>query len=708
MASTPVQDVARQVWEHRLAREPYLRVRRGLPVEQLPSGSAAETEREAGFALRMLASLDAVDPAQASADDLATAGFLRFLLEGWARAPELHWHGFSCTPYSSFFLSFAVRDVFGGARFEQSADVDRYLSLLADYRTFVAELGTKLVGQRARGILLPGPAVPGVQETLRRHRDAAPAVLGVRDERLTALPSAEAGRLRDTAGRVVADEVVPAFDAVLALFDEEYLAAAPDRVGFAQYPGGEAFYREAVRVHTASAWEPERIHELGLEQVATLADEMGKVRAELGVTADERAFHTELRARFTATSPEQVEALYLRHMAALEPKISGWFRTLPRAAYGVERLPAHMEASMTYGYYRPPTPDAPTGRYMYNGSQLDQRSTLTAATLIFHELAPGHHFHLARQAEDAALPDVRREAMDLGAFNEGWAEYAAGLGWEMGLYDDVWDRYGRLVHERFTAQRLVVDTGLNLLGWSLERAREYMRANTTDSDVQVATETLRYSTDLPGQALAYRMGFLELQRLRADAEQRLGHGFDVRGYHEAVLGLGALPFPVLEGQPCGVGPTPRQRRRHEATGSTGDGGGRGDGAARGLREHGAADRRRRPGAGPAHGRPGRAWRRTRRQCVRGRRPGRPRPRRHAAARRRHRQQRHDDRRGCRAAPRRDGAGWRGAGTGRGRPAAAGRRTGGPRRQRRHDPHRLQLRRHRRRHRRRARPGRLRR
>lgn len=548
MTSTPVQDVARQVWQHRLAREPYLRVRRGLPVEHLPSGSAAETEVEAGFARQRLAELDAVAPSSMTPDDQFTAGFLRFLLTGWERGPELHWHGFSCTPYSSFFLSFAVRDVFASVRFEHAADIERYLSLLVDYRDFVTELGVKLAGQRGRGILLPRPAVPGVQETLRRYRDAAPAVLRVSPERTVARAPAELARLRDGVESLLLGGIVPAFDSVLALLDEEYLRAAPEGVGFAQYPGGEAFYREAVRVHTASDWAPERIHEVGHEQVAMLADEMAKVRAELGVTADEHAFHAQLRTdrRFVPSSPQEVEQRYLRHMAALEPKISGWFATLPKAPYGVERLPAHMEAGMTYGYYQPPTPDNPAGRYMYNGSQLDQRSMLTAATLIFHELAPGHHFHLARQAEDEALPDVRREAMDIGAFNEGWAEYAAGLGWEMRLYDDPYDRYGRLVHERFTAQRLVVDTGLNLLGWSLEQARAYMSANTTESDVQVTTETLRYSTDLPGQALAYRMGFLELQRMRADAQQRLADRFDVRAYHEAVLGQGALPFPVLE------------------------------------------------------------------------------------------------------------------------------------------------------------------
>jgi uncharacterized protein (DUF885 family) len=543
---SPVARVADAVWQYRLDREPYLRVRGGLPVDRLPSGSLAEVEERSDFAARMLRELAVAD--RGPDDDPVTEGFLRFLLDGWLRAPDVHWLGFSCTPYSSFFLSFGVRDVFGGYRFAGAGDVDRYLSLPADYRAFVTELRVKLLGQRARGVLLPQPAVPGVVETLRRYREAAPALLAVAEDRSADLPAADAARLRDGVDRLVRDEVVPAYDALLAVLDEDYRTAAPDRVGFAQYPGGEQFYREHVRLHTASDQEPERIHEIGLEQVAALADEMAKLRAELGVTLPEREFHVALATdpRFVATTPEQVEQRYLQHMAALEPLLSAWFSRLPRAPYGVERLPEHMATAMTYGYYAPPTSNQPTGRYVYNGSQLEQRSMLTAATLIFHELAPGHHFHFARQAENDALPAIRREAMDIGAFNEGWAEYAAGLGWEMGLYEDPYDRYGRLVHERFTAQRLVVDTGLNVLGWSLEQAREYMSANTTESPVQVATETLRYATDLPAQALAYRSGFLELQRLRAQAEQRLGDRFDVRDYHEAVLGQGALPFPVLQ------------------------------------------------------------------------------------------------------------------------------------------------------------------
>ena len=187
-----------------------------------------------------------------------------------------------------------------------------------------------------------------------------------------------------------------------------------------------------------------------------------------------------------------------------------------RAPYDVVRLDPALEAGMTYGYYDTPTATQETGYYRWNGADLENKSLLTYAALIFHELAPGHHFHLARQAENTDLPALRREPM-LGAFNEGWAEYASGLGWEMGLYDDLLDAYGRVTHERFTAQRLVVDTGLNLMGWSLEKAAAFMSANTTESDAQVASEVIRYSTDLPAQALGYRAGYLELMRLRERA-----------------------------------------------------------------------------------------------------------------------------------------------------------------------------------------------
>ncbi len=200
---------------------------------------------------------------------------------------------------------------------------------------------------------------------------------------------------------------------------------------------------------------------------------------------------------------------------------------------------------MTYGYYQSPTASDRRGYYYYNGSSLADRSLLNAAALIYHELVPGHHFQRALQHENADLPSFRREA-GWTAYTEGWGEYASSLAGEMGMYEDPYDRAGRLMMDVFLSSRLVVDTGMNALGWTRARAIEYMKANTLESDTQIATETLRYSCDIPGQALAYKMGSARIRELRARAERDLGAAFDVRRFHDAVLGSGPMPLAVLE------------------------------------------------------------------------------------------------------------------------------------------------------------------
>ena len=169
---------------------------------------------------------------------------------------------------------------------------------------------------------------------------------------------------------------------------------------------------------------------------------------------------------------------------------------------------------------------------------------LTAA-LIYHELIPGHHFHLARQLENSQLPKFRQRSF-ITAFNEGWANYAASLALEMGLLDDPYERYGWLLFDSFLTARLVLDTGMNHQSWSLEKARVYMQENTFFGELETATETLRYSTDMPAQSLAYKLGFEKMLEIRRTEEKRLGGRFDIRKFHEAMLGSGALPLPLLE------------------------------------------------------------------------------------------------------------------------------------------------------------------
>jgi uncharacterized protein (DUF885 family) len=241
-----------------------------------------------------------------------------------------------------------------------------------------------------------------------------------------------------------------------------------------------------------------------------------------------------------APSPEAVAERYRSVMRRLEPHLSSYFHTLPQAPYDVERLDPAAEAGMTFGYYQTPGPGQPVGRYLFNGSGLNERSQLNAVALILHELAPGHHFQICGLAEDTTLHPIQRLG-HLTAHKEGWAEYASGLGWEMGLYEDDWDAYGRVAHERFTAQRLVVDTAMNLGWWGLDRARAFMRANTLEGDSLIATETLRYSTDSPAQALAYRTGFLAFDQARRDAGDT-----DVRDVHAAMLGGGTVPLHAMK------------------------------------------------------------------------------------------------------------------------------------------------------------------
>ncbi|MEU1177874.1 DUF885 domain-containing protein [Streptomyces sp. NPDC005820] len=548
-ATREVDRLAALYWDFLLAREPLLRTRRGLPVESLPGVSAAEADERARFATGMLDRLGALRAAELSGPAADTAGFLRALAEQETESGRFHWLTPTATPYQLFRLQQYGDTVFRQFRFEGRADANRYVSLVRDLARCVATIGDKATGQAARGLCIPAPALAGVRTTLTRLRASAAGFVRADAERLARLDAAARGRVRDTVAGLVAAELEPAFDRLLALVnDPDYLGRAPQAVGWAHCPDGDAAYRSFVRTYTSGDTPPERLHDLGREQCRELGERMREMRGTLGFTGTEAEFHERLtrEPRLYAGAPEEVEARYRGHLDRLVPLLPRWFAVLPRAPYDVARLDPALEASMTFGYYEPPTAAQPVGRYRYNASDLAHRSLLGAAALIYHELAPGHHFHLARQAENTALPDLRRELAAFSGFQEGWAEYAAGLGWEMGLYDDPWDAYGRLAHERFTAQRLVVDTGLNLGTMTLEQARAFMRGHAAaESEGQITTELLRYATDMPGQALTYRAGYVEFTALRAAWERDAGAAFDVRVFHEAVLAGGELPFCAL-------------------------------------------------------------------------------------------------------------------------------------------------------------------
>ena len=543
--SDPSDLLADELWAHLRRTQPQFALQAGEPVTRLPRGTHQEASEAAALGRRLLAGLDRLSDA-----DTSTAAVVRELAGQLAGGDEDYWWSFPVAPYQTYGWAMLGQQVFRPFTFATGDDVRRYLSLVNDFTHTVKAARTKLTGQAERGIELPRPALPGFLATVSGHRAAAPEFLRPAESRLIGLGAAARGELADGVARLIGDELLPAFDTVLAHLDGPGAQGAVEGIGLGQYPGGDEAYRRLVRKYATYDVEPADVHELGLAQVEQLTEQLAEIRREVGFDGDETAYRARLETdpRFHAPGPEHVAMTYRRHLAAIEPRLDRWFRVRPRAAFDVRRVASELEAGMTFGYYEPPIATDPVGYYRYNGSGLADRAQISAAALIFHELVPGHHFHLARQAEDASLHPLQAQgaAEFFGAYTEGWAEYAASLGFEMGLYTDPWDRYGACLHQRFVAQRLVVDTGLNLLGWSEDKARAYMASMTMESPAQVASEILRYGTDLPAQSLSYRLGSEKFWQLRRTAEQALGDRFDVREFHEAVLGHGALPLTAVE------------------------------------------------------------------------------------------------------------------------------------------------------------------
>jgi uncharacterized protein (DUF885 family) len=346
--------------------------------------------------------------------------------------------------------------------------------------------------------------------------------------------------------RLLAAEVNPAQTDLADAFAATR-PAAPERADIGQYPGGEAAYRALVRYHTTLDVPPEEIHRIGLAAVESLEARMAALRARLGFQGTKAEFHKMIRTdpRFLARTPEEVAARLMAPMRRIEPLLPRYFLRLPAARYGVKRLdPALEGGTLTFGYYEEPSPAEPVGNYRFNGSRLSERPMISAASLIYHELAPGHHFQINLQRESAALPAFRRLTLHT-AFTEGWGEYSSGLAGEMGLYSDPYDEYGRLGAEMFFASRLVVDTGMGLLGWPRQKAIDFMLDHCLESPTQITSETLRYAT-WPAQALAYKMGADKIRELRRRAEAALGPRFDIRRFHDAVLANGSMPLTILD------------------------------------------------------------------------------------------------------------------------------------------------------------------
>ena len=550
MASTRSSEllakVERDYWEFLQKRDVALRLRLGFPIEQLPDFSEERAKADARYGESLLERLRGLREHELSHEESLSLAMLREEARELAGSRKDYWLTFPVTPYASPLRD--VHEAFEKWKFDDPEDLERYTMLLARYAAMVRQMEDKLHEQARRGIRLPKPEAALVAQTYRAAiAESDSSVLLVSPDRLEKIPERDRLPFTKRVEGLIESRVNPALRSLADYVSGDYSAKAPKTVGLSQYEGGKAYYRRLVRLYTTLDVTPEEVHRLGLAEVERLNRELDEVRVAVGFEGSLADFRRQLRndPRFVPASSEEIGERLLEAQKRIGSRIPLFFGKTPSAPAGIRRLAASLEPAMTYGYYQAPTATDARGYYYYNGSKLGERSLLGAAALIYHELIPGHHFQMSLQQENSDLPGFRRETRWT-AYMEGWGEYASSLAAEMGMYDDPYDRAGRLMMDAFLSARLVVDTGMNAFGWSRARATEYLKENTLESDTQIATETLRYSCDIPGQALAYKMGAAKIRELREKASRELGTSFDLRRFHDAVLGSGAMPLTVLE------------------------------------------------------------------------------------------------------------------------------------------------------------------
>ncbi len=346
---------------------------------------------------------------------------------------------------------------------------------------------------------------------------------------------------------VTTDQVYPAYRRLRNFFAADYLPAARAAVGISAMKGGAGLYRLQIAQHTTLRLEPEAVHQLGLSEVARIQRDMAAVARELDYPGELREFFDYIRTapQFHPKTRDELANGFAKVAREVEAQVPRFFNRVPRSKLIIQPYPAYREKYEAGGSYNQGSPDGSRpGVFFYNTYDLPSRFLSGITTLFLHEGEPGHHFQISLAQEDTSLPDFQRFGGN-NAYVEGWALYSETLGYDMGFYKDPMQHWGTLDDEMLRAMRLVVDTGLHAKGWSREAAIDYMLANSGMGRSDAIAEVERYIA-WPGQALGYKIGALTIQRLKRKAQDQLGSKFDVREFHDQVLGSGALPLPILE------------------------------------------------------------------------------------------------------------------------------------------------------------------
>ena len=537
-------------WANRLSDNPLFASRVGetayndrLPAIA-PADHAQRLEQDRGF----LARLEEVDRAALSPDDRLNYDLFAWQLEQRIAHAEFRDWRIPLNSDSGFHVS--IQRMHEAMPFRTVAHYEAYLARLRGLDGYIDQQIANMRLGLEEGFTLPREILDGILPSLEGPLVEDPAA-SVFYEPFAEFPDhiseAEAARLAEAGARVIGESVIPAFSAFHDFFVEEYRPGARTTLGASELPEGEAYYRNRLRFYTTlPEATAQSIHETGLGEVARIRAEMDAIIEQVGFEGSFEAFLAFLRTdeRFYVEEPAQLlkEAAWLAK--TIDGKLPGFFGTLPRQPYGVREVPADLAPNYTTGrYWGAPLEGRTGGFYMVNTYAVEQRPLYTLPALTLHEAVPGHHLQNALARELEGVPEFRRYFRSH-AFGEGWGLYSEKLGIEMGMYDTPYEHFGRLTYEMWRACRLVIDTGVHAMGWSRQQARDYLASNTALSMQNVRTEVDRY-IGWPGQALAYKMGEIAIVDMRRQAEEALGASFDIGAFHDALLGAGPVPLPIL-------------------------------------------------------------------------------------------------------------------------------------------------------------------
>ncbi|MFQ6615155.1 MAG: DUF885 family protein [Fidelibacterota bacterium] len=436
--------------------------------------------------------------------------------------------------------------------FRHARDYDAYLARLGGIPDYLAQTMDLMERGLEEGRIYPAVVLKTVPDQIKDQFDLDPEESPFY-EPFTRMPAGMSDSLKEDYRRqgidVLESAVFPAFRKLHTFCVETYLPRARKEIAATTLPEGRDYYKFLVAYHTTTALTPDQIHAIGLGEVGRIRAQMEKIIEEVGFDGTFEEFLAFLRtdSQFYYTREEDLLDAYRVICKRADPELVNLFGTLPRTPYGIIPIPDYQAPASPTAYYYPPAADGSRPGYFWaNTYRLDMRPKYEMEALALHEAVPGHHLQIALAMELEELPEFRKHT-GFTAFTEGWGLYAESLGEEMGFYQDPYSKFGQLTYEMWRACRLVVDTGMHALGWSRQRAIDFMKENTAKTEHDISVEIDRYIT-WPGQALAYKVGELKIRELRAVAKRTLGDRFDPREFHDVILGSGSVPLSLLEQQ----------------------------------------------------------------------------------------------------------------------------------------------------------------